>query len=402
MLKNNKTVLALEQAKALILKEQGLLQSKAWKGKKGVLSAIDQLGYIQIDTLNVITRSHHHTLWCRLPDYKEIFLNELLEKDKCIFEYWSHAASYLPMSDYRFTLPLKKVYAQGKSHWFEQNKKINKYVLDKIKAEGPLQSKDFEFKRSTPGNWYNWKPAKQALEQLFMEGKLMVCKRHNFQKVYDLTDRVLPSTINTSFPSTTEFASFLIQKAVRANGIISENEITYLRKGLKEHIQKEVKRMLKEGELLQLQLEKQKDHYLTTVEKIQSMEVTSKKESVENIHILSPFDNTIIQRKRLKNIFDFDYNIECYLPASKRKYGYLCLPILFNNVFVGRFDPKADRISKTFFVKSIHFEKGFSPTTVFNFNFASKLKAFAAFNGCDKIVIQKGNNAWKKKIASLL
>lgn len=254
-MKNSIHTLSREQAQLLALKSQGLSQPDFGKSKKGVLAAIDLLGYVQIDTLSVVARAHHHTLWSRLPDYNENFLSDLLEKDKTIFEYWSHAASYLPMSDYRFSLPRKKSYEDGKSHWFGQDKKMNKYVLDRIKAEGPLQSKDFEFKREGPGNWYEWKPAKRALEQLFMEGKLMVAMRQGFHKVYDLTACVLPSTIDTSFPTEKEYSEHLILKAVQAHGFVNENEISYLRNGLKTPVNKALKRMLMEGELVEVKIE---------------------------------------------------------------------------------------------------------------------------------------------------
>jgi uncharacterized protein YcaQ len=406
-LKNKQTILSLQQAQMLVLKEQGLLNPLLKKGKKGALSIIEQLGYLQIDTLNVVARSHHHTLWSRLPDYSEIFLDQLLEKDKSIFEYWSHAASYLPMVDYRYSLPVKKLYADGKSHWFTQDKKMNKYVLDRIKAEGPLQSKDFEFKREDPGNWYNWKPAKQALEQLFMEGKLMVAKRRNFQKVYDLAERVVPDNTDISLPDKKEFATYLIRKAIQANGISSENEMNYLRRGWKETIGGEVKRMLRSGELMAVKVETLKDVYLTTPAQLQSVEqlhpgpiTGSTTEGA--MHFLSPFDNAVIQRKRLTNLFNFDYNIECYLPEPKRKYGYWCLPVLYNNMFVARFDPKADRAEKVFYIKSIHFEKTFSADERFNYEFALKLKEFATFNDCKRIIIQKADKIWKKKIISIL
>jgi uncharacterized protein YcaQ len=404
-LKKKPLKITTELAKALVLSEQGLIDPAFPKGKKGVLHTIQQLGYLQIDTLNVVARSHHHTLWSRLPDYQESFLNELLEKDKSIFEYWSHAASYLPMSDYRFSLPAKKIYADGKSHWFAKDKKMTKYVLDKIRAEGPLQSKDFEFKRNTPGNWYDWKPAKKALEQLFMEGKLMVAKRHNFQKVYDLTERVLPPGTDTSMPSVDEFAVYLIKKAIQAYGIVSENEVSYLRKGLKEAVSKGIKKMLKKGELLQVEVESLKEHYLISPEKLHTLEKWFD-EQVDNvpatpcIHFLSPFDNAVIQRKRLSNLFKFDFNIECYLPEAKRKFGYWCLPILYNNRFIGRFDPKADRGSKKFYVKSMHFEKGFAPDIAFNKAFAEKAKLFASFNSCNKIIVQKADKSWKKQISA--
>jgi len=398
-LKKQTNILSSEQAKLLALKNQGLLQDDFGKGKKGVLNAIEHLGYIQIDTLSVVARAHHHSLWTRLPDYNEKHLHELLEKDRSIFEYWSHAASYLPISDYRFSLPRKNNYASGKSHWFAQDKKLNKYVLDRIKAEGALQSKDFEHKRTGPGNWYEWKPAKRALEQLFMEGKLMIVKRQGFQKVYDLTERVLPKNVNTETPTLKEYAEYLIKNAVRANGLVEEKEIAYLRSSVKEQVSKTLKELVKKGELIAVEIENKKGFFYTTKEELKSIEKIKK---INTIHLLSPFDNAIIQRKRIQTLFDFDYMIECYLPEPKRKYGYFCLPVLYNNTFVARFDPKADRATQTFYIKQMHFEKGFKPDATFNYEFSEKLKAFASFNSCNKIVIDKAEKKWKKEMKILL
>ncbi len=399
---NSRLKISLKEAQLLLLKEQGLINTVFPRGKKGVLSIIHQLGYLQIDTLNVVSRSHHHTIWSRLPGYKEHYLYQLLEIDHSIFEYWSHAASYLPMSDFRFSLPRKRLYAEGKSHWFPQDKKINKYVLDRIKAEGALQSKDFEFKRSIPGNWYNWKPAKQALEQLFMEGKLMISKRQNFQKVYDLTERVLPKNVDTSFPSKSEFTEYLIKRAITAYGIVTENEVGYLRKGLKEEISKKVRSMIKSGELMELEIETLKEVYITTAEKLKILNIIENNffnnNPNTNLHILSPFDNALIQRKRLNNLFGFDFNIECYLPSSKRKYGYWSLPVLYKGKFIGRFDPKADRKSKIFYLKSVHFDKDVIDDEDFNKAFSERITEFSVFNSCDSILIEKADKLWKNQI----
>ena len=393
-------ILSTEEARLVLLESQGLLNSGFGKGKNAALTAIQHLGYVQIDTLSVVARAHHHTLWTRLPDYKENYLNELLAEDKTIFEYWSHAASYLPMNGYRFTLPRKKAYAEGKSHWFNQDKKMNKYVLDKIKVEGALQSKDFEHKRDGGANWYDWKPAKQALEQLFMEGKLMVAKRRGFQKVYDLAERVLPEGIDSSYPSEKEYAEYLINNSIRSYGIVTENEMTYLRSGLKSPLNKALKRLLKEGEVIEVKLEDVKDMaFYTASDKLQSIE---KIKSRNDVHLLSPFDTTVIQRKRVERFFNFDYMIECYLPEPKRKYGYFTLPVLYNTNFVGRMDPKADRASQTFYIKSMHFEKNFIPNEKFNSALVKTLNAFATFNGCDKIVIDKANGKWKKEMEKLI
>lgn len=160
-----------------------------------------------------------------------------------------------------------------------------------------------------------------------------------------------------------------------------------------------MKGLLKSGELMEVKLENDsKTLFVTSKEQLASIE----KSKIENtIHLLSPFDNAIIQRKRAQRFFDFDYVIECYLPEPKRKFGYFCLPVLYGDKFVARFDPKADRAEKTFHIKQMHFEKGFVPDEKFNKEFASKLKAYASFTGCDKVVIDKGDKEWKRRMKFL-
>ena len=177
-----------------------LLSQKLPPGKQtgsaaaATLSAIEHLGYIQIDTISAIERAHHHTLWNRNPRYKPSHLDQLLA-DKKVFEYWSHAASYLPMRDYRYSLPRKQAIKNGEqNHWYERDERLMKSILQRIDSEGPLMARDFENKGKKSGEWSS-KPAKRALENLFMQGDLMVpYHRVNFQKVYHLTERVLPKT----------------------------------------------------------------------------------------------------------------------------------------------------------------------------------------------------------------
>lgn len=388
--------ISIDEARKIALHSQGLL-SNSFKNK--TLHAIEHLGYVQIDTLSVVARAHHHTLWSRLSNYKESDLHHLLEKDKRIFEYWSHAASYLPMTDYRFSLPIKAEYSKGKSHWFAQDLKIKKFVLEKIKKEGALQSKDFEHIRKTPGNWYEWKPAKRALEQLFMEGELMVAKRQGFQKVYDLTERVLPDWVDTKSPSSAEYAAYLIRTAIHANGIVTENEIAYLRKGIKPIIQKVIKQMLESKELIALKIKNKDELYYSSTNILSnSLKINDEQE----VNLLSPFDNAVIQRKRLQTIFNFDYTIECYVPEAKRVYGYFCLPILYGTEFIGRLDPKADRKAKIFYVKNMYFEKGFKPDTAFTLAFINKLKEFASFNACTKIEFNCVDKKWQGIVRKMI
>jgi uncharacterized protein YcaQ len=381
--------ISLAEARLLNLRSQWLQPHFPLHGKDDTLKTIEHLGYIQIDTLSVVERAHHHTLWSRISDYKKSWLHELFE-EMHLFEYWSHAASYLPMKDFRFSLLRKSAYINGKSHWFEQDKKVKRFVLNRIKREGPLQSKDFEADDDKKGTWYYWKPAKRALEQLFMEGKLMVSHRQGFQKVYDLSENVLPSGINIKPPTKNEYAEHLIATAIRSNGIVTENEICYQRPGSAEIVRKAIRNMLKDGRIMALKLEgNQEKNFYGDEQCLNELNAASIHPS---LHILSPFDNLLIQRKRIQRLFGFDYVIECYLPEHKRKFGYFTLPILYGDCFIARIDPKADRLNKKFYIRNLAFEEKFTGEEQALVLFCEKLKAFAVFNGCNKIIIEKGNS----------
>jgi uncharacterized protein len=376
-----KNSISKEEAISIALHTQGIGRSFG-KGKEGALNAIRHLGYVQLDTLAVVARAHHHTLWTRSEKYDERFLNELMLEKK-IFEYWSHAAAFLPMEDFRFSLVRKQEFRKGRAHWFAKDKKIHKYVLDKIKSEGALQSKDFETDKRR-GSWFDWKPAKIALEQLFQDGSLMVVERKGFQKVYDLSERVLPSSIDTTIPTNAELADHLVRSTIRAHGLASLKDMTHLRKGMNPFVQKALKKMVLEGEISEINVDATKEIFY----RFQNDELSIKKTSGQTV-ILSPFDNAIIRRERLKGLFDYDFMLECYLPEHKRKFGYFCLPVLHNNKFVGKFDPKADRATGIFYVKSFHIENAPKDMDEFLAAFANALKAFAVFNGCEKIVVEK-------------
>lgn len=336
------------------------------------LSTIEQLGYIQIDTISVVERAHHHTLWARNPLYTPALLNELVAR-KHVFEYWSHAAAYLPMQDYRFTLPMKKAISSGaQKHWFKRDLALMQSVLDRIKQEGPLMAKDFA---NTKGKLSDWeaKPSKQALENLFIEGELMISSRLNFHKVYDLTERVLPSHINTKVPTVDESLRFLITSFLRANGLGQASEMVYLRKGIKKQVVSTLNVML-EAKELDLITVNQMDYYCLP------HFVNSLKAKPNTLNILSPFDNLLIQRKRTKALFEFDYLLECYVPAQKRQYGYFSLPILWEENLIGRIDCKADRKTRLFHINLLALEPTFKITDEFLAALSKVIKQFMDFN----------------------
>jgi uncharacterized protein YcaQ len=375
-------ILSLEQARRLTLYKQGLNHRP-----ENSLEAIKQLSYVQIDSISVAARAHHHVFWSRNDDYQPNHLDQLMSEKK-VFEYWSHAAAFLPMEDYRYSLYTKGEVLKADKFWFEKDKKVMSYVMRRIKAEGPLQSKDFEHKKSGNNPWFEWKPTKQALQILFMEGRIMVKERRGFQKVYDLTERVLPAGIDLKKPTQKQFCGYLIDRAVQAHGFVTDSEIAYLRKGLKSAIQKVLVEKVRKKELVRVSLPDVEEGYYTTEALLSQSEQI---EDTVQLHLLSPFDNLVIQRKRLNTIFNFDYQIECYVPEKIRVFGYYTLPILYGNRFAGRLDPKVDRKSKQLHIKNIWLETDFKTDDRFVNALAKKLSAFAQFCGCERVVIEKTN-----------
>ncbi|MCA6361985.1 MAG: YcaQ family DNA glycosylase [Bacteroidetes bacterium] len=386
-------VFSAGDVKRYALHAQGLLQKGGFgKGREGTLNTLEHLGYVQLDTLAVVARAHHHTLYTRTAGYDETHLAGLLA-DKKVFEYWSHAASYLPMRDYRFSLVRKQLYRNGQQHWFVSHKKLLKYVLDRITAEGPLQARHFETDRKR-GSWFDWKPAKVALEQLFMDGTLMVSARQGFQKVYDLAGRVLPEGMNTSVPDAREYAAYLIESTLRAHGFATAGQMTYLRRNALVAVKDELQQQTEAKQLISFHLHGSKEVYYARPDLFEQ-----KNKPAKHIHLLSPFDNLLIQRSRTKLVFGYDYQVECYVPEAKRKFGYFCLPILWNGDFIGRLDPKADKKAGVFYIRSLHIEFPPKQTEAFFNDLKHKLREFAAFNGCHEVVCEKAVPLkWRKQL----
>ena len=385
-------------ARGMILNAQ-LLHDAGDSGPGGLCGIVGRLGYIQIDTIHIVERAHHHVFWTRLPEYSADILHRLQAVDRRIFEYWAHAMAYRPMADYRYCLYRMENFRKNGSPWIAGEKKLPlARVLSRIRAEGPLTAGDFEPpKNRKTGPWWDWKPAKQALELLFWRGDLMISERRNFQKVYDLTERVLPADVDTRKPEENEMARFLALRALTAMGMAEIREIhaflqpatardSESRAASWEAVARAVDELEDEGAIEALAVEGAEDrrYYALRGAAEKAEAATGAKPTVR---LLSPFDNLVIQRERLRRMFDFDYVLECYLPASKRIHGYFSLPILFGTRFAGRMDPKADRKTGTLIVQSVTLEKDFPPTEEFITEFAHQLVRFAAFNRCERVSI---------------
>ena len=371
------------EGRKLALVSQQLPNSGFSRGLKGTYEAIDHLGYVQIDTISVVERAHHHTLYNRVPHYRHGFLDKLVEQRK-IFEYWSHAAAYLPFDDYRFCLPRMHAIKRGQHHWYKKNVKLMNHVLQRITVDGALQAKDFEEHTGFSGGMWEWGPIKQAIEHLFMQGDLLVTRRVNFQKVFDLAERVIPAHINTTQPSKLEYAHHLIERYLGAHGIGHLSEFGYLRKAMGAVIKQALDEKIEAGELLEIKLKTKRDRLFVTPDYLARLDMRL---AYSKTKILSPFDNLVIQRKRIQRLFEFDYQLECYLPQKKRKYGYFTLPVLWQGNLVARMDAKADRKTKVFIVRNLELETKLKKVDEFGYYFSRALSDFSKFNGCEDIRI---------------
>ena len=335
--------LTQSDARKLFLKQQGLLRDNEFgRGKNATNKAIQRLSYVQIDTISVINRAHEHVLYNRVANYNPTHLESLVQERE-IFEYWSHAAAFLPFKDFRYSLPVMKGFRSTR----QCDEKLKAKVLARIHSEGPLQSRDFEDTSGRKrGGWWEWKPAKRVLEHLFFSGELMVTRREGFQKIFDLTENVLPSSINTSEPTLEEWTRFIVLGMVHALGIATEYDVGYAKPiirrlskiALKDPLRTTLSALVAEGQLIEVDVQGRTCY--TTEQLLAQLPVRSTRQCVR---LLSPFDNVVINRRRTRELFDFEYLLECYVPAAKRKYGYFSLPLLYGDSLVGRLDAKAHR-----------------------------------------------------------
>lgn len=363
----------------LTLHQQGLGADAAFgTGIDATRRAIEHLGYVQIDTIAVVERAHHHVLWNRVPDYKQEHLNRLL-REQHIFEYWYHAASYLPMQDYRFALPQMISIRKGENRYFRNaDPNLMKEILARVKAEGELRMRDIDSGKGD-GNWWNWGAGRRAVEQLYMQGELMVCERQGMQKVYNLAERCLPRDLDLSVPSMYEYAQYLLNTTLRAHGVFSWKQLIHLKVGkeIRDSMRQVLNEQIDAGIITAVKL----DHAQTLYVDVSALDATPALQT--GLKILSPFDNLVIHRDRLSDLFNFDYKIECYVPAAKRVYGYFCLPILYGDRIVGRVDCKAHRARQILEVLSLHLETDLFDQDDFIRLLKIELQRFAEFNACE-------------------
>ena len=380
--------ISLKAARRLALRAQLVAGAPAGPSARSALKTIEHLGYVQIDTISVIARAHHHVFWTRQPGYREDFLDRLLARDRLVFEYWTHAASYVPIRDYRYYVPRMNRLRKSERFiaWRKKNRKVVDHVFGRIREEGSLTSSDFEDTRKKRGSWWDWKPAKRALEWLLDIGDLMVTERKNFQRAYDLTERILPNHVVCEEPTPEDQIRFHITSSLRRLGLMRISDLTHKRTADGERIQGGIEGLVADGDVVALRLKGDPDdlpYYALT----EAWESSANSRVRDAIHILSPFDGLVIRRNWLERLFDFRYRLECYYPEEKREFGYFTLPLLWKDSLIGRLDAKADRSSRRLLVRNFWFEDYFSGYAEVCTLLKEKLFKFASFNGCDDVVI---------------
>jgi len=388
--------LSLSEAGAVQLAAQGLIKSPKKRATKAdVLREIRRMGGLQIDTISVVARSQHLVLWSRLGEYNEEWLDEL-HAEGALFEYYSHAACYLPTEDFRLyrhkMLEAKNRDGRGKDLSAADQESLNK-LHEHIRHAGAVRSSDFDRVGAAGAGWWDWKPEKLALERLHLAGIVMISKREGFQRLYDLRERVLPDWDDALALPAADARRELIIKAVRALGIASPKWVSwYFYNSLKRYhsiraIPPVLSQLVDEGTLIEIKVDGLPFYiHRENIEWAERAAAGRLKPTLTTL--LSPFDPLVRDRDRALELFGFHYRIEVYVPEEKRKHGYFSLPILHRGRIIGRLDPKAHRKQGVFEVKSIHLEPGIPITDVMVSDLAQTLKKCAAWHKTPEVVIR--------------
>ncbi len=380
--------LSLSSARALHLAAQDMLAPRRRRAAKlDVLAAIRRMGMLQIDTISVVARSPYLVLWSRLGDYDPGWLDELLAEGH-LFEYWAHEACFLPIEDYGlYRHRMLDPQAMGwkySANWMRERADEVAALLAHVREKGPVRSSDFERSDGKGGGWWEWKPEKRTLEVLFTAGQLMIARRHNFQRIYDLAERVHPSWHDGQMPALEEVRRSFVLQAVRALGLARAAWIPDYHRTRRPH--PDPAALAEQGLLLRARVEGWHDPvYIHPEHAMLARQAEQGRLAPRLTTLLSPFDPIVWDRRRALELFGFDYRLECYTPAQKRRYGYFTLPILRRGVLVGRIDAKAHRKAGEFELRSVHLEPGVRISERLVDDVAGAVQRCAGWHGCPAV-----------------
>jgi uncharacterized protein len=388
------TELSLAEARRITLAAQGFANRHLRQiGRRHVASVLRAIGMVQIDSVNVLKRAHYVPLFSRLGVYDPKLLDDIAysPRHRRLFEYWGHAASLLPIETQPFLRWRMERARTGEGIWkhlslfARRRPELMNQILEIVKAYGPIGAGDVEkhLQASRPKRnpeWWGWSDCKAALEWLFWAGFITTATRRHFERLYDLTERVIPTEIlAVPTPSVPDAFRELIRIAARALGVATEIDLRdYFRLPVLES-RKPISELVEAGELIPVSVENWKG-YLHREAKIPRQ--------IECSALLSPFDPLVWEAKRRERLFGFHYRIEIYTPVKKRKHGYYVLPFLYGNRIVARADLKANRQVGRLEVLSAHAEAGIEHE-LFLPALAKELQLIAQWVGLPKIQVSK-------------
>jgi hypothetical protein len=374
-----------------------------------MVALVTALGYVQIDTLNVVNRAHYVTLWARLGSYPLDDFDQLIytgpepaKDQRRLYEGWGHAASLIPLEHYRYhrwRTDQKYSFNPGYREWLNKdgNRKLVAQTLARIRSEGGLRVGDFEYAGPQRGVWYDWKPPKRALEALFAWGDLMVADRAvGFQRVYDVKERVLPEWVDTTPVPAEAARRFCLEQAAKALGVFDLRNLTFYAYMRATPVRSEIKALVKDGALVEIQGESMQGvkKWMVHRDNLPLLQRAAEGEiSARRTTFLAPFDSLFWAGDRDQRLWGFKQLLECYKPAEERVYGYFCFPILHQDRLVGRFDPKLERKSGVLHLKALYLEPGIKPDDELVAGVASAMRDFLAWHGAKSLNIEKSDPA---------
>jgi hypothetical protein len=355
--------LSLDQARRVALAAQGLAAPALARpaGPATLRTTLGRLGAIQIDSINVVARSHELVLAARAGAFDRAAFDRVVYRRREGFEYWGHAASFLPMASFRLCLPrMRRLTASTRGWWADirrRHQHLYGPVLDRIRDEGPLPASAFRDPDGPPrGSWWDWAPAKHVLEDLFDQGTVLVHDRVNFERRYDLAERVVPAGTDTSEPTAAEAARELTLLAARHLGVATAADLAdYYRLA-----PAEARAALAETVAAGLLQEVAVEGWARPAYLLPGTPVPRRLGGGQPV-LLSPFDSLIWSRERTLRLFGFRYRLEVYVPAAKRVHGYYTMPVLAGGRLVARADPKHDRQAGVLVLRNLHLEAAADP-----------------------------------------
>ncbi len=359
----------LRAAAALFLERQQLDRPRSRRLTAASLAGfVGNAGGLQLDSINVLDRAHHLTLWSRFGPYDRAVLDRLVYRRRVLFEYWAHAACLVATGDFpawrRAMLDFTRR-SKGWGSWLTRHRLTLRKVSDAIRERGPLGNSDFE---PPPGHrssgWWNWKPASHALDYLWMTGVTTVHSRRHFQKRFDRIERVLPGPMASKPLDDAAFRRWHVERSLHAMGAATEADLrlylTFPRtpSGWR---REELRRLVRSGDVTPVVFEGSAARWFALTRDLPALERAARRRAgSRGATFLCPFDSFLWHRERVQALFGFDYKIEVYVPGPKRKFGYYVLPLLHDGSLIGRADFKTHRERGVLEMRALHFETWFA------------------------------------------